>query len=381
MKTRKLFYEDCNLKSFKATVISCQEAKGGYEVVLDATAFYPEGGGQPCDLGMLGDTKVLSVQEQGETIVHLCDRPMEVGSAVSGCVDWQRRFDLMQQHTGEHILSGVICKKYGANNVGFHIGAESVTIDFDVAIPAEELEELERRANRAIFADLPVNCEYPSEEALKNIPYRSKKALEYPVRIVEVPGYDCCACCGVHTKTTGQVGIIKILSVVKFHQGVRMEILCGGRALGLFQKVWEQNRQVSAAFSAKPLETGAAAQRMNEALAAEKFRATGLQKKLLELTAASYAGKGDTVHFAEDLAPAQVRELADRIAACCGGTAAVFCGSNFCLVSHQGDVKVLGQKLIQTFGGRGGGRDGVFQGSITASQAEIQSFLTISFGK
>lgn len=381
MQTRKLYYENCETREFSATVLGCEETKGGYAVTLDATAFYPEGGGQPCDLGVLGGAKVLSVQEQGETVVHLCDQPLEAGSAVEGSIDWDRRFDLMQQHTGEHILSGVIHAKYGAHNVGFHMGADAITIDFDVMIPAEDLEELEDRANRAIFENLPVNCDYPAEEALKSIPYRSKKALDHPVRIVTVPGYDCCACCGTHTKTTGQVGIIKILSCVKFHQGVRMEILCGGRALGLFQKVWEQNRQVSAAFSAKVLETGAAAQRINDALAAEKYRANGLQKKLLELTAASYAGKGDAVHFAEGLEPAQVRELADRIAAVCGGRAAVFCGSSFCLVSHGGDVKELGQRLTAAFSGRGGGRDGVFQGSLSATQEEIQAFLLSSFDK
>ena len=381
MQTQKLYYENCETQEFFATVLGCEETKGGYAVTLDATCFYPEGGGQPCDTGVLGGARVLDVQEQGEEILHLCDSPLEVGSTVQGAIDWDRRFDLMQQHTGEHILSGVIHAKYGAHNVGFHMGADAITIDFDVMIPAEDLEELENQANRAIFENLPVHCAYPPEEVLEKLPYRSKKALAYPVRIITVPGYDCCACCGTHTKTTGQVGIIKILSCVKFHQGVRMEILCGGRALQLFQKVWEQNRQVSGAFSAKVLETGTAAKRMNEALAAEKFRATGLQKKLLELTAQQYADKGNAVHFAEGLEPAQVRELADRIAGVCGGVAAVFCGSSFCLVNHEGDVKELGQKLTAAFSGRGGGKNGVFQGSLSAPQEEIQAFLLSSFDK
>lgn len=375
METRKFYYEDCDLRQFTAGVISCQETRGGYAVVLDATAFYPEGGGQPCDLGTLADAKVLDVQEKGGKIVHLCDRALEVGSTVKGIIDWERRFDLMQQHTGEHILSGVIHETYGAHNVGFHLGTEVTTVDFDVMIPSQDLEALERRVNQAVFEDLPVQCGYPTAAELEKLAYRSKKALEMPVRIVSVPGYDCCACCGVHTKTTGQVGMVKILSCVKFHQGVRMEILCGGRALALFQKVWEQNRQVCQAFSAKPLETGAAAKRMNEALAAEKFRATGLQKKLLETVAAGYAGKGYGLHFADDLAPAQVRELADKIAGVCGGTAAVFCGSGFCLVNRNEDVNPLGQKLTSTFDGRGGGKDGVFQGSIHATREQVQAFF------
>ena len=257
--------------------------------------------------------------------------------------------------------------------MGFHIGADTVTIDFDVMIPVEDLPSLEERANTAIWENTPVVCEIP--ENLANIPYRSKKELEGPVRIVFVPGFDCCACCGTHLKTASQVGIIKILSVVKFHQGVRMEILCGKRAFAHYQKVWEQNKMVSAAFSAKPLETGLAAQRMNEALSAEKFRATGLQKKLMALTAESYVNRGDIVHFAEDLEPAQVRELADSIAAVCGGTAAVFCGASFCLVNKGGEVKELGQKLTSAFQGRGGGKNGIFQGSLTATKQELEAFF------
>lgn len=373
METKKLYYEDPFMTEFTAAVVSCEETEKGYAVVLDQTAFYPEGGGQSCDLGALGEARVLDVQERGKKVVHLCDQPLS--GTVKGVIDWERRFDLMQQHTGEHILSGVICKKYGANNVGFHIGAESVTIDFDVMIPSEDLADLENTANRAIWENVPVVCEYPTAAQLEKLPYRSKKALDGAVRIVSVPGYDCCACCGTHLQTAGQVGLIKILSVVKFHQGVRMEILCGKRAFAHYQRVWEQNKQVSAAFSAKPLETGAAALRMNEALFAEKFRATGLQKKLMDIVAQSYANCGDVIHFAEDLEPAQVRELADKIAAACGGTAAVFCGNSFCLVSHHGDVKELGQKLTAAFHGRGGGRDGVFQGSLVASTKEILDFF------
>lgn len=374
MQTQKLYYADCMCREFTARVIGCTPVEKGYEITVDATAFYPEGGGQPCDLGDLGGVRVLDVQERDGQIVHLCNMPLEVGQIVSGSVDWARRFDFMQQHTGEHILSGVIHETYGAHNVGFHMGADTVTIDFDVTIPQADLEALERRANQAVFGDLPVVCRIPNEEELERIPYRSKKALTGPVRIVTVPGYDCCACCGVHTQTTGQVGLIKILSAVKFHDGVRLEIVCGGRALDYFQKVWEQNRQVSAAFSAKALETGAAALRINEALAQEKFRATGLQKKLLETVAKTYAGQENVLHFGEDLTPAQVRELADKIAQHCTGVAGVFCGTSFCLVSRQADVKALGQRLVEKFQGRGGGRDGVFQGSLQAGAAEISAF-------
>ena len=376
MHTEKIFYKDPMQREFTAKVLYCESAEGGYEIVLDATLFYPEGGGQPWDQGTLGQAKVLEVREQAEEIIHLCDKPLTVGDTVTGKLDWQRRLDFMQQHTGEHILSGIICQKYGAHNVGFHMGADTTTIDFDKMIPAEDIPALEELANRAIFENIPVDCRYPAEAELENIPYRSKKKLSYPVRIVTVGQYDCCACCGTHTPYTGQVGQIKILSLVKFHQGVRMEIVCGGRALSWFQRVWEQNKLVGQEFSAKPLETGAAAKRMNEALAAEKFRAAALQRQLLDYVAEGYRGRGDSLCFRDGLEPAQVRLLAEKIAAVCGGTAMVFSLPNFCLANLEAEVADLGKKLTAAFSGRGGGRSGFFQGSLQATQAEIEAFLS-----
>ena len=380
METRKLYYEDCKMQTFSGAVVSCREVKGGFAVVLDATAFYPEGGGQPCDKGTFGGVRVLDVQEEGETIVHLCDSPLTPGSTVRGVLDWDYRFDFMQQHTGEHIVSGIIHKLYGAHNVGFHMGNDVITIDFDVPVPPEALPEIQRQANAAVFADLPVSCTYPEEAVLPTIPYRSKKALPWPVRIVEIPGFDICACCGVHVATTGQIGMIKLLSCVKFHQGVRMEMVCGKRALELLDAVFEQNRQVSQAFSAKILETGAAARRMNEALSAEKFRATGLERQLYDKIAKEFAGQGDVVYFADGFATSAIRELADKIGSLCGGTAAVFSGSDeggysVCLVNKTADLKALGQAMNQSLNGRGGGKAGFFQGSVQATKTQITAFF------
>lgn len=380
METRKLYYEDCLLKEFEAIVLSCEKTEKGYAVILDQTAFYPEGGGQACDLGWLDDVAVLDVREQGEVIVHLCQGELPVGKTVKGCIDWSRRLDLSQQHAGEHIVSGLINRRFGYHNVGFHMGADVVTIDFDGPIPMDALAQIERQANEAIWQDLPVKCWYPSREELPNVPYRSKKALPWPVRIVEVPGYDTCACCGVHVKTTGQIGLIKLFSCVKFHEGVRIEMACGGRALELLSKVYEQNRQVSQAFSAKIMETGAAARKMNEALAAEKYRANGLQKQVFAAIAAEYADQGDVIYFAHDLQPGLVRDLADAIAAVCGGTAAVFSGTDeegysVCLVNKSEDVKKLGKSMADTLNGRGGGKTGYFQGSVKATKEEICNFF------
>ena len=202
--TRRLFYEDSHLSQFTAQVISCGKTDQGFEVILDATAFYPEGGGQAADTGTLNDVKVTHTFERGEQIVHLCDSPLEVGEKVEGRIDYDKRFLRMQQHSGEHMVSGIIHRRYGYHNTGFHMGNESITIDFDGVIPMEDLQAIEGEANDAVWKNLPVKCWYPGEEELKTVPYRSKKEIPWPVRIVEVPGIDICACCGTHVAQTGE---------------------------------------------------------------------------------------------------------------------------------------------------------------------------------
>lgn len=380
METRKLYYEDCMLRQFSAKVVACRKTDKGYQVELDATAFYPEGGGQACDKGTLGNVRVLDVREEGEAVLHLCDGPLTVGETVTGELDWERRFDLMQQHAGEHIVSGIIHKMFGGHNTGFHVGGDVLTVDFDVPITPEALAEIEKQANQAVFQDIPLRCWVPSEQELPMVVYRTKRVLPWPVRIVQIPGYDSCACCGVHVARTGQIGMIKILSCVKFHEGVRLEMVCGGRALDFMGRVLEQNRQVSQAFSAKLLETGEAARRMNEQLGAEKFRAAALEKQLFDLLAERYANCEEVLYFADGLSASGVRELADRIAGQCSGVAAVFSGSDregyaVCLVSKSQDVSRLGQKMNEALSGRGGGKVGFFQGSVKASRTRIEEFF------
>ena len=376
--TRKLYYEDCGLATAAGVVTGCERGEGGYLVTLDATVFYPEGGGQACDLGTLGDVRVLDVQERGEEVVHLCDGPLAVGSTVAGKIDWDRRFDLMQQHTGEHMVSGVICARFGCHNVGFHVGSEVITIDFDGPVPPEELPSIEAQVNAAIWQDIPVRCWVPSPEELPGVVYRTKRALPWPVRIVGVPGVDSCACCGLHVASTGQVGLVKLFSCVRFHQGVRIEMACGRRALALLNEAYEQNRQVSQAFSAKVMETGQAARRMNERLADMEFRAGQLERRIFDTIAQGYAGQGDVLHFEEGLDPAALRELADRIASHCGGIAAVFSpkedGHMVAMICREGSVRELGQAMNAALNGRGGGKPGFFQGSVKADREQILSF-------
>ncbi|MBQ4601198.1 MAG: alanyl-tRNA editing protein [Oscillospiraceae bacterium] len=383
METVKLFYEDCHCREFSATVTGCQETPKGYAVTLSATAFYPEGGGQFCDIGTLGDAAVTDVREEKGQLFHYCDRPLALGSTVRGSIDWQRRFDLMQQHTGEHIVSGILHQMFGYHNVGFHVGKDVMEVDFDGPVSPEALAQVEEKANRAVWENLQVRCWYPGEAELPNVGYRTKRPLPWPVRIVEVPGYDKCACCGVHVAYTGEVGMIKILSCVKFHQGVRMEMVCGGRALSYLNRIYEQNRLVSQTFSAKPLETGDAARRISEALASEKLRCAALERELFDRIAASYASQPYALRFEDGMAPGSVRLLAERISQHVP-LAAVFSqtegGFDVCLAGQPEQVRTLGAAMAKALSGRGGGKPGFFQGRVQAKKEEICQFFGEQLG-
>ena len=380
MQTRKLYYEDSHMRTFTATVCACEAVEKGWEVILDATAFYPEGGGQAADTGILSGVKVLDTRERGEAVVHLCDGPLEVGAVAEGTIDYSARFLRMQQHSGEHIVSGIINRCYGYHNTGFHMGSGIITIDFDGVIPAEDLASLEAEANSAVWQNIPVKCWYPTQEELPKVFYRTKRALPWPVRIVQIPGFDSCACCGTHVQATGEIGIIKLFSVMGFRGGTRMEMACGSAALEILNRCYDQNKLVSQAFSAQITETGGAAQRMNELLAEQKYRITGLEKRIFATIAARYAGKGDVLHFEEGLDNTAVRDLADAIAEQCGGMAAVFCGSDeagyaFCLVTRSGDLRQLGKEMTKALNGRGGGKPIFQQGRVQAKKAEIEAFF------
>ena len=378
METRKIYYENCMLREFNAQVLDCREENGRYRVLLDATAFYPEGGGQACDIGTLADARVLDVQELEGEIVHFCDRPLTVGAEVAGVIDWQRRFDLMQQHTGEHIVSGIVNRKFGYHNVGFHMGSDVVTIDFDGELSLEALREIEEEANRVVWEDLPVNCVVPSEAELPHIPYRTKRALPWPVRIVSVPGVDSCACCGVHVKTTGQVGLIKLYSCVKFHQGVRIEMSCGQRAYNYVNQILGQNRRISHLLSAKMPETAQAVEALQKSLQEEKFRSVALQNRLFDAIAESYRHIAFPLHFEEALPGNALRELAERIEKICGG--AIVCAGNdesgytVCVVGE--DARGIGTRAAQALCGRGGGKQYAWQGQFRATRAQIEAYFS-----
>lgn len=379
MSTRKLYYENSHETTFSARVLGCVVEKTGYAITLDATCFYPEGGGQAGDTGVLGGVRVLDTRERGDEVIHLCDGPLEIGAQVTGTIDYAPRFLRMQQHSGEHIVSGIIARRYGWHNVGFHMATGCMTIDFDGVVPQEDLAAIEEEANQAIWKNLEVKCWYPEEEVLKNLPYRSKKVLPWPVRIVEIPGCDLCACCGTHVARTGEIGIIKILSVCGLRGGTRMELACGKQAYDILATAYDQNRQVGAAFSAQYFETGEAARRMTETVEALKFRASQLEKRIFSHIGAGYGEQENPIHFEDDLDAAAVRELCDAIAHHCRGTAAVFSGGDgtgyaYCLINPQEDLRPLNKAMTAALSGRGGGKPNFQQGRVQATKGEILAF-------
>ena len=379
MATERLYYQDSHLQIFSAAVTGCRPGKYGWDVTLDRTAFYPEGGGQPGDQGMLGGVAVTDTHEAGGEVVHFCDGPLEVGAVVEGRIDWARRFSLMQQHSGEHILSGLIHAAYGYDNVGFHMGRDAVTIDFNGMLDEAQLASLEWQANRVIWQDQAVEVFWPTPEELARLPYRSKKALEGPVRLVRFPGADLCACCGTHVKRTGEIGLVKLLSCQKFHQGVRIEMLAGGRAMEYLTQVHDQNRQISGLLSAKPLETAAAAARLQQELAGSKFRAGQLEDQLFAQRAEGLRGAGDVLLFEENLRPDSLRRLTDAILGTCGGRCAVFSGTaegfQYAIGQKDGDLRAFVKEMNAALNGRGGGKPGFVQGSVRASREEIARFF------
>ena len=380
METEKLYYADPFLKEFTATVLDCQAGKNGYTVTLDRTAFYPEGGGQPADHGTLDGAAVTDVHEKNGVIFHNVDRAVEIGKTVSGSIDWERRFDHMQQHSGEHICSGLICGRYGCDNVGFHMGTDIVTIDFNADIPWEELLEIEGQANRYIQEDHPIDIQFHRGAELDAIDYRSKKPLEGDVRIVAFPGADCCACCGTHVLRSGQVGLVKFLSVQKFREGVRIELLCGQRALDYLSRTWEQAKTIGQHLSVKPVDAAAAVERLEGELSALKMRCAGLEEAVFAGIAAEQAGKGNVLLFQPPMKPDSARKLADAVSKACGGLAAVFAGEGshyaYALGRADGqDISAAVKSLNGALHGRGGGRNGFAQGSVEAAQSAIEAFF------
>ena len=388
-RTEKYFERDAFRTESEGTILAAEaDAKtGGGRIALDGTVFYPEGGGQPADRGTLTlpDGTVLSVTDVHEhdgVIWHsVASLPAAAvpGTAVTARIDWEWRFDKMQQHTGEHILSGILHQMFGAENVGFHIGAEAVRMDTSVPIPAEGLREAELAANRIIWQNVPVVITYPTREELAKLTYRSKKEIEGQVRIVTIPGADVCACCGTHTATTGQVGQIKILASENYKGGVRLSVVCGQRALLAAQEMRQRQADIGALLSAKADQTAVAVHRVYDEYTALKFTHFGMCAQLFDALAQLAVPGEDAIRTVPGLDPDGLHRLAVRLTEASTGLCAALTptekGTGYCIAQAGGDVRALTKALNAALNGRGGGKPGICQGSCAASPEEVEQFL------
>ena len=379
---KKLYDADSYLKEFTATVISCEQKDDTtYRVVLDQTAFFPEGGGQTGDIGWLNDVEVIDTREKGGVIYHETKVPLEAGMKVTGKIDFTVRYDKMQQHTGEHILSGIVCATYGYHNVGFHLSTEITTLDFDGELSAEQVHELEAKANKMIHANSPVQVKFPAKEELSKMDYRSKIEIEGQVRIVEIPGVDRCACCAPHVKMTGEIGLIKIVSCDRHRGGCRMTIVCGMRALKDYQQKQESVGKVSAALSAKPEKIAEAVAHLQEQQAKLREQLNHIQAMYLDSKLEKIQPEEKVVCiFEESLDSIAMRNFVNGAMERCDGVCGAFigndeCGYHYILGSKTVDVRAVSKKLNEKFSGKGGGKPQMVQGSLTGSAKEIQEFI------
>ncbi len=379
--TEKLYYQDSHLSVFTARVLECRRVKKGWELVLDRTAFFPEGGGQPADTGSFGDVRVLDVHERGGEILHLADAPLAPGLEAEGRIDFEQRRRRMQNHSGEHILSGLVHSTYGYDNVGFHMGSACMTIDFSGELDEQQLAALETRANAAVRENLPLHVWFPGPRELESLDYRSKLELTENVRIVEIPGIDRCACCAPHVKRTGEIGVIKILDSQRHRGGIRLSVVCGMDALEDYRRRQESVTEISRALSVKRGEVAAAVERLLREQQSLKERCDSLGLSLVRLMAAAEpATDGNIVVFDAVLGEIAQRALVNLLMEKAGGFAAVFCGSDregwrYIIGSARCDLRAGARSINAAIDGRGGGTSQMIQGSARAGRAEIENEL------
>ncbi len=377
MITERLYDIDSGINKFTAKVLKCEACENGFALVLDRTAFFPEGGGQASDKGTIEDACVFDVQILNDEIVHFTDKPLKAGSTVNAVLNWERRFDYMQQHSGEHIVSGVAHNLYGAENVGFHLGDEIVTLDFDIELTREQIQLIEKQANEAVFNNVKFNAFYPEKEALEAMQYRSKKEIEEAVRIVEIEGVDRCACCAPHVKSAAQIGIIKLLDSERLRGGVRIELKCGRRALEDYNIKYDNLRKIGSMLSAVQNEAAAAVEGLNERLSAEKLLSRELKRRLVNALIAS--SSDEFVIIADGLDGKELQLLADGLHKKSGKTHLVMSeganGTAFALCGNEEDANAVFTVFRNKFTVRGGGRGGLMQGTVAESADQIKFFF------
>lgn len=378
--TEKLYDTDSHIRIFDAYVLSCTAADGGYNIVLDRTAFFPAGGGQPSDTGTLGGIPVTDVYETDRMVIHRAAAPISAGTAVRGKIDWEKRFRRMQNHSGEHIVSGLVYKIYGYNNVGFHMGSDAVTIDFDGILSRDDLLKIEYLANEAVSKNAAVTAVYPDPAWLAATQYRSKLNLTGNVRIVTVEGYDRCACCAPHVSYTGEIGLIKLLDFIHYKGGVRVNMLCGFDALDDYNRRFANTAAISAALSVKQNETAAAVDKLLGDLALAKQATAAVRSELLRLKIMNIVPcEGNLIMFETQDDAVYMRELANAGAKRCGGICAVFSGGDgfyrYVMASETTDLSVKAKEINRALSGRGGGSRQLVQGSVACTRGGIEAYF------
>lgn len=388
--TRCLYDEKPYEVEFEAQVLSCEKGEKGYQVILDQTQFFPEQGGQTPDQGSLrlkktkteeNNVRVLDVQIADGIIIHTTDAPFEEGSRVVGSVDWDYRFSNMQQHTGEHIFSGLVHEKYGYDNVGFHLSDSVVTMDFDGILDKTQVKELERKANQVIYANLPVEVSYPTKEELAALEYRSKKELEGQVRIVTIPGVDVCACCAPHVRHTGEIGQLKVMQLQNYKGGVRLSILCGYRALEAFSEKKDTVEKMMHLLSSSEEDLESGIKRLQTENQETNYR---LRKTMEQLLLCQVKGLDETeenpILFVGDCNAKAMRDVVNEMVKTHPGYCGIFAGNDqtgyrFIVGSATKDCSQLAALMREQLGVRGGGGAQMIQGSANADRETLENFF------
>ncbi len=382
--TEKLYYADSHMKEFTARVTSCEHDGKRWCVTLDRTAFFPEGGGQAADSGYIGDVRIFDVHEKGGKILHYAENEIPVNAEYPCRIDWDQRFRRMQNHSGEHIVSGIVNKRFGYDNVGFHLAEDYVTLDFNGELTAEELASVELAANKAVWENVTITTEFPEPEVLKTLEYRSKLDLTEDVRIVTIEGYDKCACCAPHVSRTGEIGIIKLIDIMKHRGGVRVTMLCGIDAYNDYAQKQDSAAEISALLSAKRSDIAIAVKKFYDELQNEKYQSTELKKTILKEAGEKLETiEGNYCFFytsAFDIN--SLRTLVNEAMKRCGGIAAAFSGNdetgyNYVMGSAHIDLRAKSKEINAAISGRGGGSPEMIQGSAKATRAEIEKYFLI----
>ena len=378
--TQKLYDINSYLKEFEAEVVSCNKADNFYKIILNKTAFFPEEGGQYSDRGTLSDVDVFNVQIENGEIVHYCRKALS--GTVVGKIDFERRFRNMQNHTGEHIISGLIHTLFGGENVGFHLGEDEVTCDYDIPLDDEQLKKIELLSNQAIYDNLSVKGYYPEKDELLNINYRSKKEINEAIRIVTIDGIDCCACCAPHVMTTSEIGIIKILSVMKLRSGIRLFIACGKDAYLDYAEKHNQIKALGALLASKGADCAENVERLIKSNKEALFKINSLLYEINEIKLERIEKTDKTLLlFTVCTDKKQLMDLVNKAKEKSGELCAAFGGDDssgytYVIYSEKENLTDLVKSMNSVLSGRGGGRVPMCQGSLTASKKEITGFFT-----